>query len=194
MKWVTSLACVAAFVLTSAGVSTASDCCGTPECSGAAPCAAESGAEACCPSTPCCETRTVMRTEYVTETRQVPVTTYQQETRTRMREVTKCVPRVETKEETYTVQVPQQQIAHRDLHGPGLRALHRGTNLRGSSSGHDPSRTNLSGLRALHRAGRKDLHGSGTRSRRLAKTPIRFASLTPKWWKRPTRSRCRSSR
>ena len=65
------------------------------------------GAGAACG--PTYETRTVMRSQYVTESRQVPVTTYQRETRTRMKNVTKRVARVETRQQTYTVNVPQTQ-------------------------------------------------------------------------------------
>ena len=48
-----------------------------------------------------------MRSQYVTEVREVPVTTYKKEERTRTRDVCKRVARVETREKTYTVNVPE---------------------------------------------------------------------------------------
>ena len=123
MKWVTNLFLMSAFMLTTASVSFAghlgclhrggacavNDCCGNANAAGNACCnpcnACADGAAAGAG----CATRTVMRSEYVTETRQIPVTTYQQETRTRTRQVTKCVPRTETREETYTVNVPHKK-------------------------------------------------------------------------------------
>jgi len=54
--------------------------CGTVGCGGAADCGT-----AGCGGSVGCGVRTVMQSQYVTETRMVPQTTYQRQTRTRMR-------------------------------------------------------------------------------------------------------------
>ena len=92
-----------------------------------------------------------MRSQMVTETRTVPTTTYQQQTRTRMKNVSRQVARVETKQQTYTVNVPQSQTRQESYNVQVRCALHRTSALHGSSSCDDTSGPVVPSVGSLHR-------------------------------------------
>ena len=128
MKWVTSFAVAIAFAITANGISYAGDC----NCD---PCATSADNMPLRHQQAAAKRETVMRSQYVTEVREVPVTTYKKEERTRTRDVCKRVARVETREKTYTVNVPETRTRTEKVQRQSVCSVHRGTGIHRHGSG-----------------------------------------------------------